>query len=149
VIDPVQLANDIAGNVALLAFPAVLWALLYWLAWEHGAFATSIGFGRRTFWLLLPGALLASLVLLPIAPIANDWVAVSFTGALFPLVVAAFSFDRFAAPAARSVPVYLALLAAESAVLLVLVVRVASPHVQLAAVVAVVAAVPQIGRAHV
>jgi uncharacterized RDD family membrane protein YckC len=141
-IDPLQLTNDIAGNVALLALPALLWALLYLLAWEHGPFATSIGFGRRAFWLLLPGALLASLVLLPIAPVSNDWVAVSYAGALFPLLVATLAFERWAPPARRSVPLYLVLLLVETAVLLVLVVRVTSPSLQLAAVVAVAAVVP-------
>ncbi len=79
-IDPIALTNDIVGNVSSLALPALLWALIYLLAWEQGPFATSIGFGRRTFWLLLPGALLASLVLLPIQPGANDWLAIPGVG---------------------------------------------------------------------
>lgn len=141
-IDPVQLANDIAGNVALLAFPAVLWALLYVLAWEHGPFAASIGFGRRTFWLLLPGALLATLVLLPVVPVSNDWVAVSFAGALFPFLVATLSFGRFAPPGRRSAALYVLLLIVESGTLLGLVVFVAAPTAQLVAVLAVAAAVP-------
>lgn len=141
-IDPVELANDVAGNVAFLALPALLWALLYLLAWEHGAFAESIGFGRRTFWLLLPGALLASLVLLPITPVANDWVAVSFAGGLFPLLVATLALARFAPPGRRTVPLFLALLGAESAGLLVLVVVLPSGPFQLLAVVAIAAAVP-------
>jgi uncharacterized membrane protein/uncharacterized RDD family membrane protein YckC len=147
VIDPVQLANDIAGNVALLAFPAVLWALLYLLAWEHGAFATSIGFGRRTFWLLLPGALLATLVLLPIAPIANDWLAISFAGALFPILIATLAFDRFAPPALRSAVAYLVLLIVESSVLLALVVFVAAPHVQTEAIIGVAVGFPVVAGA--
>lgn len=141
-IDPGQLANDIAGNVAVLGFPAVLWALLYVLAWEHAPFATSIGFGRRTFWLLLPGALLASLVLLPVAPVANDWVAISFAGALFPLLIATLAFDRFAPPGRQSVAWYLALLGAESAVLLAMVVFVTVPSDQLIALVALAAGLP-------
>ncbi len=141
-IDPVQLANDIAGNVAVLAFPAALWALLYLLAWEHGPFAASIGFGRRTFWLLVPGALLATLVLLPVAPVARDWVAVSFAGALFPLLIATLAFERFASPGARSVVLYLALLGAETAALLALVVFVAAPSDQLVAMVSVAVGVP-------
>ncbi|MCI4338878.1 MAG: RDD family protein [Thermoplasmata archaeon] len=146
-IDPVQLANDIAGNVALLAFPAVLWALLYVLAWEHGSFATSIGFGRRTFWLLLPGALLATLVLLPVAPVANDWLAISFAGALFPILVATLTFERFSPPGTRSAVAYLALLIVESAVLLALVVFVAAPRIQTEAVIAVAVGVPVVAGA--
>jgi uncharacterized membrane protein/uncharacterized RDD family membrane protein YckC len=142
VIDPGQLANDIAGNVAALAFPAVLWALLYLIAWEHGSFATSVGFGRRTFWLLLPGALLATFVLLPITPIANDWLAISFAGALFPILVAVLAFGRFAPPAARSVGLYLVLVIAESAALLGIVVAIASAQSQVLAIVLVAAVVP-------
>ena len=141
-IDPVELASDIAGNVALLALPAVLWALLYLLAWEHGPFAESIGFGRRTFWLLLPGALLATLVLLPVTPVANDWVAVSFAGALFPLMIACLAFGRFAPPGARSVSAFLALVVAESLTLLILVVRVPGGNVQSLGVLALATAFP-------
>jgi uncharacterized membrane protein/uncharacterized RDD family membrane protein YckC len=142
VIDPVELATDISGDVALLALPAVLWGFLYLLAWEHGPFAASIGFGRRTFWLLLPGALLATLVLLPVAPVSNDWVAVSFAGALFPLFVAVLSFARFAPPGRRSAPMFLALLVAESVGLLIVVVKVASVEPQLVGVVALAALFP-------
>ncbi len=141
-IDPGQLANDIAGDVALLAFPAVLWALLYVLAWEHGPFATSIGFGRRTFWLLLPGALLASFVLLPIVPISNDWVAISFAGALFPLLVGVLAFDRFAPPGRSSAARYVLLLIVEGGILLGLVVAVGAPTPQLVALLGVAAVVP-------
>jgi len=142
VIDPVELANDIAGNVALLAFPAVLWAVLYLLAWEHGPFAVSIGFGRRTFWILLPGALLATLVLLPVTPVFDDWLAVSFAGALFPLLVAMWSFGKFAPPTTRSVPIYLALLIAETAAWLGAVVVISAPLLQVAVVAGVATAVP-------
>ena len=141
-IDSAQLANDIAGDVALLAFPAVLWALLYVLAWEHGPFASSIGFGRRTFWLLLPGALLATLVLLPIAPVANDWVAISFAGALFPMVVGMLAFARFAPPGSRSAALYLLLLAVEAGTLLGLVVWIVAPTPQLVALLVVAAGIP-------
>ncbi|HTZ62243.1 MAG TPA: RDD family protein [Thermoplasmata archaeon] len=141
-IDPGTLANDIAGNVTLLAFPAVLWALLYLLAWEHGPFATSVGFGRRTFWILLPGALLATLVLLPITPIGDDWLAVSFSGALFPILVGLLAFERFAPPALRNALRFVGLLTLETAGLLLVVVFVPATTIQTIAVVAVAAAVP-------
>ncbi len=143
-VDPFQLTNDIAGDVTALAFPAVFWALLYLLAWEHGPFATSLGLGRRAFWILLPGALLATLVLLPIAPIANDWVAISFAGALFPMIVGALAFERFAPPGARSAGRYLLFLGVEAAVLLGVVVLIPSEALGLASIVLVAAAVPVI-----
>jgi uncharacterized RDD family membrane protein YckC len=142
VIDPLELTNDIAGDVALLALPALLWALVYLLAWEHGRFAESLGFGRRTFWLLLPGALLATLVLLPLAPIANDWLSISFAGALFPLLVVGGAFARIAPPVRHTLPTFVLLLTIESVALLAIVVGVAAADVQVAGVVAVAAAVP-------
>ncbi len=141
-VDPGQLALDIAGNVALLALPAALWALLYLLAWDHGPFARSLGFGRWTFWLLLPGALLASFALLPIAPVANDWLAVSFAGALFPILIACLAFRRIAAPASRSVALFLGGLVAEATALLVLVVALPASPLENVLVIGVAAVVP-------
>ena len=146
-IDPVQLASDIVGNVALLGLPALLWAMIYLLAWENGPFAESIGFGRRTFWLLLPGALFATLVLLPVAPVSNDWLAVSFAGALFPLLVAALAFARFAPPERRSLGVFLPFLIAETVGLLVVVVEVPSTVLQVIGVIALAAAMPLVAGA--
>jgi uncharacterized membrane protein/uncharacterized RDD family membrane protein YckC len=142
VIDPVQLANDIAGNAAGLALPALVWALLFLVAWEHGPFAASIGFGRRTFWLLLPGALLASIALFPVAPIANDWLAISLAGALFPMLVGLLAFVRFAPPARQSVALFLAALGVEATALLVAVIGIGSYVEQLATLAVIAAAVP-------
>ncbi len=128
-VDPGQLAFDIVGNTVTLLLPAGLWALLFLLVWEHTPFAESIGFGRWAFWLLLPGALLASFALLPIAPVSYDWVAVSFGGAIFPLLVGALAFGRAAPPRRRSLAWFLSFLAVESAILLVLVLPVSQPIV--------------------
>jgi uncharacterized RDD family membrane protein YckC len=147
VIDPLELSNDIAGGVAALALPAVLWALLYELGWEHGAFAESIGFGRRTFWLLVAGGLLGTIVLLPLGPISNDWLAISFPGALFPLLVAGFGLACLAPPARRTVPPFAALVVLEAAVLLAVVVFVPSPTASLAGVFVVAAAFPVVALA--
>ncbi|HXW67127.1 MAG TPA: RDD family protein [Thermoplasmata archaeon] len=141
-IDPVQLAFDISGDVALLAIPALLWALLYVLGWQHNAFAESVGFGRRTFWLLVAGGLLGTIVLLPIAPIANDWLAISYPGAVFPLLVAALAFGRVAPPLRRTLPALLAFVAVEIVVLLALVVFVPPSTTQLVLVLAAAAATP-------
>ncbi len=110
-VDPLQLSTDIVGNTVALLFPALLWALLYLLAWEHAPFAESIGLGRRAFWLLLPGAVLATFALLPIAPVSTDWLAVSLGGAFFPLLVGLLAFGRAAPPRRRSLSLYLLLLA--------------------------------------
>lgn len=116
-----QLAFDVLSNVVSLALPGLLWALLFLLAWEHGPFAESVGLDRRVFWLLLPGALLSSFALLPIAPIANDWLAISFGGALFPLVVGAFALRRAAPPAGRALAGFVGAIAVEAAAMLIVV----------------------------
>jgi uncharacterized RDD family membrane protein YckC len=121
VVDPIQLTNDILSDTISLALPGLLWAALFLVAWEHEPFAESIGFGRRSFWLLLPGALLASFALLPFAPVSTDWVAVSLAGAIFPLLVGLLAFGRAASPRARSLPRYLGVLVVEGGLLFLLV----------------------------
>ena len=125
-VDLFQLTNDILDNTVTLALPALLWVLLFLLAWEHAPFAESIGFGRKAFWLLLPGALFATFGILPIAPVSTDWIAVSLAGAIFPLLVGLLAFGRAALPRARSLSLYLALLAVAGGLLFVLVLPVTS-----------------------
>ena len=100
-VDPWLLTLDASSTVVSLALPGGLWTLLFFLAWERPAFAESVGLGRRTFWLLLPGALLASFALLPIAPISDDWLAVSFAGAALPILAGAYAV-RSVMPSAAS-----------------------------------------------
>lgn len=120
-VNPTQLAFDIAGNLTGLAVPGGLWALLFLLAWERGPFAESLGLGSRAFWLLLPGAVLASFALLPIAPVSYDWVAVSLGGAVFPMLVGALAFRRYATPAGPRLALFVVLMVLEGATLLFLV----------------------------
>ena len=129
VVDPVLLANDIVANVVILALPAGLWAFLFLLAWDHAPFAESIGLGRRAFWLLLPGALLATFAILPFGAVTNVLVAVLFRGALFPLLVGALAVGRSAPPRARLLWELLLVLGVEGFLLLVLVLPLALPLV--------------------
>jgi uncharacterized RDD family membrane protein YckC len=142
VIDPFQLATDTIGNVAALALPALLWALLYQLAWEHGPFAESIGFGRRTFWLLVAGGLLGLIVLLPLTPIENDWLAISYSGAVFPLVVVGLGLAALSPPARRTIPPLVGLVILEAGALLAVVLLVPGAVASLAALCAIAAAIP-------
>jgi len=121
VVDLGLLSLDVASTVVTLVLPGGGWALLFLLAWEHPTFAESIGLGRRAFWLLLPGALLVSYAILPIAPISVDWIAIDLGGALFPLAVGGLAFGRYASPLRRSGGWLLLALTVESAVLLLLV----------------------------
>ena len=120
-VDLLQLTSDIVADTVSLAIPALLWVVLFLVAWEREPFAESIGFGRKAFWLLLPGALLGTFGILPIAPVSNDWVTVSFAGALFPLLVGLLALGRVAPPRSRSVTRLLVLLAAEGGLLFLLV----------------------------
>ena len=120
-VDLFQLTSDIVADTISLALPGLLWVLLFLVAWEQEPFAESIGFGRKAFWLLLPGALLATFGILPIAPVSTDWVTVSFAGALFPLFVGLLAFGRAAPPRSRSLPRFLLLLAVEGGLLFLLV----------------------------
>jgi len=120
-VDPAQLVYDIAGNTVSLLVPAILWVVVFLVAWEHVPFAESIGFGRQAFWLLVPGALLSSFALVPFAPVSTDWVAVSLSGTIFPLLVGLLAFGRAATPRSRSLPLFLGLLLVEGVALFVLV----------------------------
>ncbi|MHB8352283.1 MAG: DUF1614 domain-containing protein, partial [Thermoplasmata archaeon] len=84
-VDPFLLASDVAQTVALLALPPVLWLFLYLWAWQEPAESRAAGFGRRTFWLLLPGALVGSLANLPFLSWNSSVLAVNVGGALIPL----------------------------------------------------------------
>lgn len=97
-----QLSFDIVSVAVSAAVPGVAWALVFLLAWLRPRFAQSVGLGRPEFWLLLPAALAASFALLPIAPISRDVVALSFTGAVFPLLVGALALGKAAPPTGRS-----------------------------------------------
>jgi uncharacterized membrane protein/uncharacterized RDD family membrane protein YckC len=99
-VAPGVLSFDIVSVAVSTAVPGVAWALLFGLAWRHPAFAERLGLSRKVFWLLLPGALLASFALLPIAPVTDDVVAVSFAGAAFPLAVAVLALGKIDSPVA-------------------------------------------------
>lgn len=120
-VDPFRLSFDIASVAVSTALPGLVWAALFALAWRQPAFAESLGLGRRVFWLLLPGGLLASFALLPLAAIGPDVVAVSFAGAVFPLAVGTLALERIASPFRGSAGTLFATLAVETAGLLAVV----------------------------
>jgi len=121
VVEPAGLVYDISSIAISTAVPGVAWALWFGLAWTRPAFAESLGLGRKEFWLLLPGALLASFALLPLVPVSNDLLAVSFAGAGFPLAIGILSLERFAPPLRRTVVRLFAPLATEVGLLLAIV----------------------------
>ncbi len=143
-IDPAQLAFDTVGNALSVALPGLLWAALFLVAFEHGPAAESVGFGRRTFWLLLPAAVAVSLADLAFVPIANDLLGISLGGAIFPIVVALLAFHPLVAPgsARRAAAVYLVGFGAIAAGGLGVVLAVPAPLPGALGVTAIAAAVP-------
>ncbi|MCI4345615.1 MAG: DUF1614 domain-containing protein [Thermoplasmata archaeon] len=88
-IDPGTLTADITATVLSALLPWILWLLLFLCAWERPEEARSAGFGRRTFWLLLPAALLASIANTPLLTWAGSVLAMNAGGALIPLLLSA------------------------------------------------------------
>jgi uncharacterized RDD family membrane protein YckC len=130
VVDPISLTSDILTNTISLALAPAVWAVLFLIAFEHPGFAESIGFGRRTFWLLVLGSLLATFAILPFGAAANDVIAVSFGGALFPLLVGALAVRRVSGGGNRLLASFLGLVTVESGIMLLLVLPLAQPAVQ-------------------
>jgi hypothetical protein len=142
VIDPGQLTSDIVGNALSLALPGLLWAALFLLVFEHGAFSASLGLSRRTFWLLLPGAIASTFGNLPLFPIGADIVGIALSGALFSILVGLLTFNYFAPPERRSIRLFVAGFAALAAAALVVVLVVSKAWEEDVGVLVVVAAVP-------
>jgi uncharacterized membrane protein len=129
-VPPIQIAYDIAGTVAYYGLVPLLWIVLFLVAWEDGPFARSLGFGPRTFWLLVPGVVLAFVAELPFAQFDGDYLAINIGGGLIPLVLACVLFARFAPPRARTLPAFLILFGAECASALAIVLFVSDPGLQ-------------------
>jgi len=114
VVDPYLLTNDIVETSVYLATPPLLWMVLFLCAWGNEAEARESGFGRRTFWLLLPGALLGEFANLPFFGWSNDILAVNIGGGVIPLVLSLLLLGRILGDRARLLAVFLAAFAAMS-----------------------------------
>jgi uncharacterized RDD family membrane protein YckC len=93
-VDSFVLASDIAQTTATYALPPLLWLFLYLFAWERPETARASGFGRTTFWLLLPGSLVGSVANAPVLPWAGSVLAINIGGGLVPLVLSALLLRR-------------------------------------------------------
>ncbi|MFZ1023862.1 MAG: RDD family protein [Thermoplasmata archaeon] len=136
-VDPIALTNDIGQTLIYLALLPALWLFLYLLIWERPAFARQAGLSRTIFWLLLPASFFGLIANLPFLPVGADILGINLAGGVIPLVLSALLLRRFYG-AKSSVPAafYLAF-AAESGILLVLVLLVSSTFLETLAVVAV------------
>lgn len=93
-VNPWDLTNDVIGGIGSLVLTPLLWAGLFLWAWNRPAEARESGFGRMTFWLLLPGAVLVSLADAPFLPWAGNVVAINLGGALIPILLALVLLQR-------------------------------------------------------
>ncbi len=143
-IDLGALTNDILQNSIFFLTPAALWLFLYLFAWEKGELATRLGFGRGTFWLLLPGSFLGSVANLPFFPWNGDILAINIGGGLIPVVLALMLLLRTVDLPRNALLGTLALFAGESLTLLVVVETNLPASVTLEAVFGI-AAVPSVG----
>lgn len=85
-VDPGQLASDVVAGPAYFLGPGLAWLWLYLVAFERPTFARSIGFGRLTFWLLLPTGAISSLIILPFFTYHGDILSVDVAGGLVPVL---------------------------------------------------------------
>ncbi|MCI4357439.1 MAG: RDD family protein [Thermoplasmata archaeon] len=124
-VDLGTLGSDVLQTTVYLSTPAVLWLFLYYVAWEDPEIALGSGFGRRTFWLLVPaGAIAWSLGLLPFFSWSGDILALNLVGGVFPIVLSGLFLARLFRPHTRTLGWFVGALAVESAVLFALVVLV-------------------------
>ncbi|MCI4361056.1 MAG: RDD family protein, partial [Thermoplasmata archaeon] len=106
-----------------------LWLFLYLFAWQDPELARRTGFGRRTFWLLLPGSLLGSLSNLPIFPWSGNILAVNIGGAAIPVALSVLFIVRGSAEPQRLLVTFLGALGVESGALLAVVLGLAPGRV--------------------
>ena len=138
-VDGLQLTTDIVENAVYLATPPLLWMLLFLCAWGDEAQARESGFGRRTFWLLLPGALLGEFANLPFFGWSHDVLAVNIGGGFIPLVLSVLLLGRILGDRDRLLAVFLAAFAVMSDLCLTAVFLVSDPNLLDAALVGIAA----------
>ncbi|HEY6237883.1 MAG TPA: DUF1614 domain-containing protein, partial [Thermoplasmata archaeon] len=126
-VDPLQLASDILETTVYLATPPLLWLFLFLFAWEDEAEARAAGFGRRTFWLLVPGALLGLFADLPIFGWNGDPLAINLAGGLIPVVLSVLLLVRRIPDPERFMALFLVGFVGESGALLIVLFLAPSP----------------------
>jgi len=127
-VDPWVLFNDVVATIGTWILTPVLWIGLFLWAWSRPAQARESGFGRMTFWLLLPGAFLSSLADAPFFPWAGNVLAINLGGALIPILVAVVLLRReLGTPGWTLTGMVLLFVALETAIQFVIVLVTASP----------------------
>ena len=105
------LALDLLETALYFAAPALLWLFLFALAYREGPLARAGGFDRKTFWLLVPAALLAEFANLLFFGFGDDLLAINVGGGLIPLLLSIWLMARVLPEPRRSLAEWLAALA--------------------------------------
>jgi uncharacterized membrane protein/uncharacterized RDD family membrane protein YckC len=140
VVDPIALTNDIGQALIYLALLPALWLFLYLLIWERPRLAQDAGLTRTTFWLLLPASFFGLIANLPFLPVGADILGINLAGGVIPLVLSVLLLRRFLGPSRSLASTFYAAFVAESGIMLVLVLLLASPLVSDLAIVGVAGA---------
>jgi uncharacterized membrane protein len=94
VVDAALLATDILETTVYLASVPLLWLFLFLWAFDPRSRAGAVGFGHRTFWLLLPGAFVGELASLPFFGWQGNVLAVNVGGGLIPILLSVWLLGR-------------------------------------------------------
>ncbi len=93
-VDPFQLFYDSTSLFAYLVLPFALFGGLFLLAWDRGLSGEALGFGKRTFLLLLVGGVVGSLGNLPFFAWNDSVLMVNVGGGLIPVTLSLVLLDR-------------------------------------------------------
>jgi uncharacterized membrane protein/uncharacterized RDD family membrane protein YckC len=85
---------DVAETSIFYAAPALLWLFVFLLAYRDPELAKRSGFDRKSFWLLIPGALLGEFANIPIFGYHGDLLAVNVGGGLIPVLLSVWLLRR-------------------------------------------------------
>src|ERR1700674_4518551 len=93
-IDAGTLTIDILETSAYFIAPGLLWLFVYLLAYRDAGIAGPAGFDRRTFWLLIPMALLGEFANVLFFGYGPDLLAVNVGGGLIPIALSVWLLYR-------------------------------------------------------
>lgn len=114
-VDGITITLDVVETSLYFLAPGLLWLFLFLLAFGDAELARASGFGRATFWLLLPFGLLGEFANVLIFGFRTDLLAVNVGGGLVPVLLAVLLLRETAPGGSRGVPSLLGTMAVGSA----------------------------------
>jgi uncharacterized membrane protein/uncharacterized RDD family membrane protein YckC len=102
-VDGITITLDVVETSVYFVAPGLLWLFVFLLAYSDDELARGSGFGRITFWLLLPAALLGEFANVLIFGLRSDLLAVNVGGGLVPVLLAVWLLLQVAPGGRRAV----------------------------------------------